>query len=62
MDGAGIHRCAETGFGESAWLIQGLKEKFKNVHHDFAQNGSWIITKPVGCNLWSHHEKRRKLK
>lgn len=40
-----------TGFGESSRLIQWLKEKFKNVHYDFAQNGCWIIIKPVGSNL-----------
>lgn len=31
VDKAGIHRCAETGFGELGRLIQWLK-KFKNVH------------------------------
>lgn len=61
VDTAGIHRRAETGFGEPARLIQWLKEKVRNIHYDFAQNGCWIIIKPVGCNLYSHHEKRRKI-
>lgn len=51
VDTAGMHRYAEAGFGASARLIQWLKEEFKNVHYDFAQNGCWIIRKLVGCNL-----------